>query len=193
MLAINTIFSNLIPGCIVRSGSRRLPSPVRRADGSIAEDNQDRGEGHEGRFGCTGGGSPLWVDTGVAQTNDRSVVEAFYAQLLSSATVPEIADRASKIIAANWESVGDFSGANKSRDQFVRQLQGFGKLMPDLKWSVQDILQEGNRYVVRSRVTGTPNGPLFGVPPSGKSFDIMSIDIHTVENGAIVRFYHIED
>jgi predicted ester cyclase len=135
----------------------------------------------------------LWVDTGVAQTNDRSVVEAFYAQLLSSATVPEIADRASKIIAANWESVGDFSGANKSRDQFVRELQGFGKLMPDLRWSVQDILQEGNRYVVRSRVTGTPNGPLFGVPPSGKSFDIMSIDIHTVENGAIVHSYHIED
>lgn len=36
-------------------------------------------------------------------------------------------------------------------------------------------------------------GKLFGIPPSGKSVDIMSIDIHTVENGMIVRSYHIED
>lgn len=128
-----------------------------------------------------------------AQDADRSAVEAFYTQLLSSAAEPDITDRAAKIIAANWESIGDYSGTNKSRDQFVRQLQGFGKLMPDLKWAVQDILQQGNRYVVRSQVTGTPTGPLFGVPPSGKSFDVMSIDIHTVEKGVIVRSYHVED
>lgn len=135
----------------------------------------------------------LLVDAGLAQANDRSVVEAFYTRLLSSATAPDIPERASTIIAANWESIGDYSGANKSREQFVRQLQGFGKLMPDLKWSVQEILQQGDRFVVRSRVTATPTGPLFGVPPSGKSFDIMTIDIHTVANGAIVRSYHVED
>ena len=135
----------------------------------------------------------MTVEGGMAQTDDRLVVEAFYAQLLSSAAAPDVANRAMKIMAENWESVGDYSGVNKSRDQFVRQLQGFGKLMPDLKWSVQEIMREGNRYIVRSRVTGTPTGPLFGVPPSGKGFDIMSIDIHTVENGAIVRSYHIED
>lgn len=130
--------------------------------------------------------------TVVAQS-DRSVVEAFYSQLLNDAAAADIPDRAAKIMAANWESIGDYSGVNKTRDQFVRQVQGFGKLMPDLKWSVGEILQDGNRYVVRSRVTGTPTGPLFGVPASGKSFDIMTIDIHTVENGAIVRSYHIED
>ena len=135
----------------------------------------------------------MTVEGRMTQTDDRLVVEAFYTQLLSSAAAPDVPDRAVKIMAANWESIGDYSGANKSRDQFVRQLQGFGKLMPDLKWSVQEIMQDGNRYVVRSRVTGTPTGPLFGVPPSGKAFDIMSIDIHTVENGAIVRSYHIED
>lgn len=128
-----------------------------------------------------------------AQPSDRSVVEAFYSQLLNDAAAADIPDRAAKIMAANWESIGDYSGVNKTRDQFVRQVQGFGKLMPDLKWSVGEILQDGNRYVVRSRVTATPAGPLFGVPASGKSFDIMTIDIHTVENGAIVRSYHIED
>ena len=32
-----------------------------------------------------------------------------------------------------------------------------------------------------------------GVPQGGKSFKLMSIDIHTVESGKITRSYHVED
>jgi len=132
------------------------------------------------------------VFTAPARADDRAVVESFYT-LLSNLTVPDVPGRAAKVLAPGWESIGDYSGAKKTRDQFVGQLQGFGKLMPDLKWVPQEIVQQGQTFVVRGRATGTPNGPFFGVPASGKSFDIMSIDIHTVENGLIVRSYHVED
>jgi len=46
-------------------------------------------------------------------------------------------------------------------------------------------------FVVRGRASGTPQGPLFGV--DGKGFDIMSIDIHRVQDGRIVESYHVED
>ena len=36
-------------------------------------------------------------------------------------------------------------------------------------------------------------GPLFGIDGEGKSFDILTIDIHTIEEGKIVRTYHVED
>jgi len=55
------------------------------------------------------------------------------------------------------------------------------------------MIQDGNKIVVRSRATGTPKGPLFGVDGKGKGFDILTIDIHTVENGKITRSYHVED
>jgi predicted ester cyclase len=127
-----------------------------------------------------------------AVADDRAVVESFYT-LLSSLGGPDVPGRAAKVLAPGWQSIGDYSGINKSREQFIGQLQGFGKLMPDLKWLPQDVVQQGNTYVVRSRATGTPTGPLFGVPASGKSFDVMTIDMHTVENGQIVRSYHVED
>ena len=133
------------------------------------------------------------VATTPARSDDRAVVEAFYLQLLSGATAADVPARAATILAPSWESIGDFSGKNKSRDAFIGQLQGFGKLMPDLKWAPQEIVQQGKVFVVRSRATGTPNGPLFGVPASGKTFDVMTIDMHTVENGMIVRSYHVED
>jgi len=32
-----------------------------------------------------------------------------------------------------------------------------------------------------------------GAPHTGKSFKLMSIDVHTLEGGKMVRSYHIED
>lgn len=124
---------------------------------------------------------------------DRELVQSFYSQVLSCTSAADLTERMSQRLAPTWESIGDYSGAKKTREQFAAQLQGFGKLIPDLTWRLEELIEAGNRIIVRGRATGTPVGELFGVPPSGKSFDVMSIDIHTLENGKIVRTYHIED
>jgi ferredoxin-nitrate reductase len=53
--------------------------------------------------------------------------------------------------------------------------------------------RDGDRVIVRSEASGTPAGEFFGVPHGGKSFKLMSIDVHTIEGGKIVRSYHVED
>ena len=129
---------------------------------------------------------------GAAMAGDKSAVEAFYGFLNN----PSSAEHAAAFQAAStegWESIGDYSGKTKSRDAFVKQVGGFGQLIPDLDWAIQDILQDGNQFVVRSRATGTPVGPMFGVDGQGRSFDILTIDIHTVEDGKVVQTYHVED
>ena len=56
------------------------------------------------------------------------------------------------------------------------------------------MLQDRNRVIVRSRASGNPIGNFFGVPCNGsKAFDIMTIDIHTVENNQIETIYHEEE
>lgn len=130
--------------------------------------------------------------SGSAIADDKAAVQAFY-DFLSN---PASADHAATFKAttsADWQSIGDYSGKYKTRDQFLGQVGGFGKLIPDLNWAVEEMIQSGDRIVVRSRASGTPKGPLFGVDGKGKSFDILTIDIHTVENGKIVRSYHVED
>lgn len=121
------------------------------------------------------------------------MVESFYTEVLNGTTAADLPARVSATLAPAWTSIGDYSGQSKTREQFTSQLQGFGKVLPDLAWKVEEILEAGNRFVVRGRVTGTPASDFFGVPASGKSFEIMSIDVHTVEDGKIVRSYHVED
>lgn len=124
--------------------------------------------------------------------DDKTVVQSFY-DLLSNPSSKEHATAFTEATADNWESIGNYSGKNKTREQFLGQVGGFAKLIPDLKWEVQEMIQQGDKIVVRSRATGTPTGALFGVDGKGNSFDILTIDIHTMADGKIGQSYHVED
>lgn len=127
-----------------------------------------------------------------AFADDKDTVGVFY-DLLSNPGSQEIAAEFLTVTSEDWESVGNYSGENETRDEFVGQMGYFAQLIPDLNWDVQAMHQDGEFITVRSRATGTPVGPFFGVDGEGRSFDILTIDIHELEDGVIVRSYHIED
>lgn len=127
-----------------------------------------------------------------AFADNLATVQTFY-DLLSNPGSETHAAAFKDATTADWVSVGDYSGKNKTRDAFLGQVGGFAKLMPDLNWAVQDMHDAGDFVTVRSRATGTPVAPFFGVDGEGRSFDIMTIDIHKVEDGKIVSTHHVED
>jgi predicted ester cyclase len=68
-----------------------------------------------------------------------------------------------------------------------------GALTINLKWQIKEVLVSGNQVTVRGEATGTPAGEFMGAPHNRKSFKLMSIDVHTLEGGKIIRPCHIED
>ena len=121
----------------------------------------------------------------------RRQVAPFY-DMLNQPANKDLKALSELALSPDWKSYSsetDFKG----RDAFVGQVTGFGKLIPDLKWDIKDVLVDGNRIVVRSEASGTPVGPFFGVPVGGKSFKIMTIDIHTIKDGKAVTAHHVED
>lgn len=59
---------------------------------------------------------------------------------------------------------------------------------------MSEIWQDGDTYIVRGIATGTPQGPFLDVDPAtGKSFEIMSIDVHRFEDDRLKESYHIEE
>lgn len=134
----------------------------------------------------------LSLVAGPALADNADTVQAFY-DLLSNPGSQESADAFVAATSDTWESVGDYTGENKSRDAFLGQVGGFAKLIPDLNWAVQDMHEDGSFVTVRSRATGTPVAPFFGVDGQGRGFDIMTIDIHEIADGKIIRSYHVED
>ena len=64
---------------------------------------------------------------------------------------------------------------------------------PDLDIKIEDVLQEGNKVIVRSKISGTQRGPLVGFPAKNRKMSIQAIDIHEFKDGKIVRTWHTED
>lgn len=124
--------------------------------------------------------------------DNQDTVQIFY-DLLSNAGSESHVAAFVDVTTENWESVGNYTGTNKTRDGFIGQMGRFSQLIPDMNWAVEAMHEDGNFVTVRSRATGTPVAPLFGVDGEGRIFDIMTIDIHELEDGKIVRTYHVED
>jgi len=123
---------------------------------------------------------------------NKEALNAFYEKALTvnTETTPDVV--LNNILADNFVSKG--SVESKSKEQLTGQLGFFWKLIPNLKWTPQEIHNEGNKYIVRSLATGTPNGDFMGLPTNGtKSFSIMTIDIHTIVDGKVIEVYHLED
>lgn len=134
----------------------------------------------------------LVASTSAVFADNKETVTVFYDLLSNPSDATQVAAFQDATSDA-WESIGNYSGDNKSREAFLGQIGGFAQLMPDLDWAVQAMHQDGDTVVVRSRATGTPVAPFFGVDGEGRSFDVMAIDIHELEDGKIVRTYHVED
>lgn len=122
----------------------------------------------------------------------KDIVAPFYTQCLTVNPDTDVAEAMGKILADGFQSKG--SVEIKTKEQLIGQVQFFWKLIPDLKWEIQEMFQDGSRVIVRSIASGTPKGNFMGAPTDGsKAFQIMTIDIHTVQNGQVMEVYHLED
>ncbi len=121
----------------------------------------------------------------------QALVAPFY-DALNTPAQKDVARLVESVAAPSWRS---FAGEaiSKGRAEFIQQVIGFGRLIPDLRWHIQELLVDGDRIIVRSEARGTPAGDFMGVPHSGRSFAIMTIDIHTAKDDKLVTAHHVED
>ena len=130
---------------------------------------------------------------GPVLADDIDTVRAFYSDILTDPAGTTEA-RYYELFSPDVVSIPTPPGGPGAQGM-LNTIAFLGQVVPDLTWEPQEIIEtDDNRFVVRGVATGTPVGPFFGVDPAtGKSFEIMSIDIVTVEDGLITHVYHLED
>ncbi|MBI3241883.1 MAG: ester cyclase [Chloroflexi bacterium] len=62
--------------------------------------------------------------------------------------------------------------------------------IPDLNYSIEDLIAEGDKVVMRWTMTGTHSAaPFMGLPPTGNSLRVSGISIFRLANGKIVEHW----
>ena len=61
------------------------------------------------------------------------------------------------------------------------------------RFTVEDVIAEGDRVVVRWTNSGTHVGDFAGLPPTGKTFSIAGIDVYRLEDSKLCEHWHVID
>src|SRR5262245_22503300 len=81
------------------------------------------------------------------------------------------------------------TGAKLLKEVFVRLLRAY----PDLHITVEDVIEEGDKVVMRNTITGTHRGEHMGLPPTGRSVSYNEIFIGRFADGKIAETWGIVD
>jgi hypothetical protein len=71
--------------------------------------------------------------------------------------------------------------------------QGLLTAFPDSHTTIDDLVAEGDRVVMRGTATGTHKGSFMGAPPTGKSFKVTTMSVFRIANGKIVEHWGVVD
>lgn len=97
-------------------------------------------------------------------------------------------DALTSFCAATFYDHNPIAGAEEGGIAAARE--GFERLhrgMPDVRASVEEVLVDGERVFARSAFTGTHQGDLMGLRPTGKRIKMVVWHLFRVEEGRIVE------
>ena len=58
---------------------------------------------------------------------------------------------------------------------------------PDIHWTLEETITEGDKVAARFRMEGTHRGDFFGIPLTGKSISVRALNFYQLADGQIVR------
>jgi len=74
-----------------------------------------------------------------------------------------------------------------SSEALKHYVAGYRSAFPDLRFTIDDLIAEGDKVVWRFTSTGTNSGSFWGMPPTGKPGVVTGVVIYRFENSQIVE------
>ena len=112
------------------------------------------------------------------ETN-KNTVRKLYLDCITAGRL-ELLD---ELVAADYLGIHDEVGSTGFRTTIV----GLRTAFPDIRYTIEDLIAEGDRVTVRWRWDGHHRAAFRGFPASGKLISDTGIAIYQLRNGQIVR------
>ena len=116
-------------------------------------------------------------------TTDAQQLADIYIMMLNTHD-PDLVDQ---FVAEDYINHNPFVGGGREAN---RQFwTGFFAALPDLSATMEDLVISGDRVVGRFVYRGTHAGELMGIPASGNTLEMRSIDIWRLQDGMFVEHW----
>ena len=98
------------------------------------------------------------------------------------------------LAAGNPAPIDELLAPNYVNRMLGQGLEAFKKMagltkeaIPDLQWTIESLVAEGDQVVARFLIRGTQTGSVMGNPPSGKALTVRGLTYYRLVNNKIVE------
>jgi steroid delta-isomerase-like uncharacterized protein len=90
-----------------------------------------------------------------------------------------------ELVAKDFIEHVPFPGQGPGRDGLRDAIATFLSAFPDIQWTTDEQVGEGEKVVSRFSWTGTHRGEFLGIPPTGKSVTVWGVVMDLVRDGVL--------
>ena len=84
-------------------------------------------------------------------------------------------------------------GMQEGLDGHQQILKLFRSAFPDVKWTIQEMLADGDKVAMRLVWHGTHTGSFFGIPATGKLVEVQGTHIVRIEDSKVIEHWGNDD
>jgi steroid delta-isomerase-like uncharacterized protein len=121
----------------------------------------------------------------------RAEVEALIQDYVDISNAQDLS-RYPEVFADDYRlvsTVGTFDGLPAYMDLMAAVYDA----LPDIHYTIDEILVDGDKAVLRYTYTATSLGSFMGLPPSGATFSCSGLEVDRVEDGKLVEVRNFTD
>jgi len=119
--------------------------------------------------------------------DNKAIMRRFYEEVMNQKNLAAIDDfLAPTFVNHSALQLGMPGGGIEEVKQYLSMLL---TTFPDLHYTIEDMIAEGDKVVARLTVSGTQQGAFLGIPSTGKHATISDVEIVGIANGKLVEIW----
>jgi steroid delta-isomerase-like uncharacterized protein len=119
---------------------------------------------------------------------NKAVVRRYYDEVLNGRDVDVVDELATEDFVEHDPLPGHGNGRAYLKERATALIAAFSP-----SFSIEDIIAEGDRVVVRWRSSGHHRGDFLGIPATDRDYTINGIDVHRLSAGRLAEHWHVVD
>ena len=123
------------------------------------------------------------VDTNIA------LVKRFFEEVWNKGNLSLV----DELLAQNYVDYNQQPGTPRGRKGYKITVNMFRSAFPDIQFTLDQILAEGDRLAIRLTGRGTHQGSFMGISPTGKQVSLSGMTFIRIENGQVAERWGISD
>jgi steroid delta-isomerase-like uncharacterized protein len=120
---------------------------------------------------------------------NKAVVRRFVEEVFNQGNLAAV----DQFLAAEYRDANALPGQEPGREGAKRAFALYQEVFPDLRYTIEEMIAEGDTVVTRATFRATHQETFLGVPPTNRQVSVTTVHITRLEGGRIREHWSLMD